>query len=115
MGKKMRIYNVPEDEMLEVVGTKVSSSVAGAIEHLSKKMEGMEAQMYAFKTVLTHREIAIYCDVEVKTVLYWIHKEGLPAAKRGRIFYAKREEFEEWLIQNPKKNQTNPGNQNQAA
>lgn len=114
MKEKLRIYNVPEDEMLEAVGREVSSSVAGTIEHLAEKMERLEEQLYAFKEVLTHREIATYCGVEIKTVLHWIHKEDLPAVKRGRVFYAKRTEFEAWLVENPTARK-HRGNLNQAA
>jgi len=113
---KLRIYNVPEEEMLEALDTRVSSSVAGAIESLSEKMANLEDQFFALKKVLTHKEIALYCDVETKTVLHWIHNEGLPASKRGRIFYSKRDELEQWLIDNPKKStQKQSDSQNQAA
>jgi len=113
---KLEHIHLTRDQAQEMINQAVASSVAGVVESMSSEFKELKEKLFQFKDVLEHTEIALYCGVETKTVLHWIHNEGLPASKKGRKYFADKSELNKWLLSNPKKTtQKDSGNYRQAS
>lgn len=69
-------------------------------EELRREVVLLREELRHSRRVITHKEAAFYFDSEVtpETVLTYVHYQGLPAAKTGRIWFIYLQDLFDWQI-----------------
>ncbi len=74
------------------------------MENINQKLDNLERLMLAQKTVLTFEEFCIYCGISKAFGYKLTSKKLVPFYKpTGKIIYFKKEEVDNWLLQNKHK------------
>lgn len=72
-----------------------------AITLLHTKLDALLSSSIAQKDVLTLKEVAIFTGISEGYIYQLTHRKKIPFYKpRSKMLYFKREEIEEWLLQN---------------
>lgn len=100
MSPGQEIIVIPRAKLQQIIQEHVSAAVQQAVQRQANDLRELKEKLYVFKNVLTHKEVAYdYLNGEVspETVVRYIKEEGLPATKRGRLWYVEVEKLEQWL------------------
>lgn len=85
---RLEIDGISARELRQIVRVAVEEATGPLREELDR--------LRLSRQVMNHREWADVVGVSEKTVRRWI-EEGLPASKRARVWWIKREDIDQWL------------------
>lgn len=102
MSRDDRLVVVRLRQLERLIDEQVTAALQKVLSQQADKVERISEKLTLQKEVLTHREVAAdYLNGEVtpETVIRYVKEEGLPATKKGRAWYVKKDDLEAWLTE----------------
>ena len=94
MSRRTEVDGMSKREMREMM----QETMRQATQPLQEEVRELKKKLHEQRPVITHKEAPAYFNHEVKpeTITGYIRNEGLPATKRGRLWFIRVDELQEW-------------------
>ena len=94
MSNRLEVEKMTAGQLRELMQQAIRSETQGLCEQVRQ----LKKKLHEQRAVITHKEAPAYFNHEVKpeTITGYIRNEGLPATKRGRLWFIRVEDLQEW-------------------